>query len=333
MAVQSFSTNSVSGDAAGVKRGAILNAVKGASTATMTSMSGPWESRADDDAIPHSTPEIERASADRLGIEQPVQPLRTAGSRGPIAMVCVIVAIMAVLVWQPWGRAPSTTPSSRASQAAVIAADQSHASPSRPSSPVGASGAPSSPPALSASAPQPYVSLIDNEWTVVALLSADGPVSTEEPSIQHGRGFWSPGDPLLVLQQGLDYTTRPIESRNGLDTVCLAPAGSRARLAVHLPTGRVAYLGVTFPGMDPGARVTVSVLGRHGLALPQVTSPVVQIRGLTDGRQYRVPSSGSGAAVLFTLTPPSVLPSAAFQFDIVSPGIAGHRYLYACIGS
>jgi hypothetical protein len=177
------------------------------------------------------------------------------------------------------------------------------------------------------------VSLIDNEWTVVALLSADGPASTEEPSIQHGRGSWSPGDPLLVLQQGLDYATRPIPSRNGRDTVCTAPGGSRDRLAVHLPTGRVAYLGVTFPGMDPVARVTVSVLDRPGLALPRVTSAVVQIRGLTDGGVYRVPSSGSGAAVLFTSAPPSVLPSAAFQFDVVSPGIPGHRYLYACVGS
>jgi len=167
----------------------------------------------------------------------------------------------------------------------------------------------------------------------VALLSADGPVSTEEPSIQHGRGAWSPGDPLLVLQQGLDYATRPIASRNGQPTVCVAPGDSRARLAVHLPTGRVAYLGVTFPGMDPGAHVTVSTLDPPGLALSPATSPVVQIRGLTDGGQYMVPSSGSGAAVVFTLAPPSVLPAAAFQFDIVSPGIPGHRYLYACIGS
>jgi hypothetical protein len=247
-------------------------------------------------------------------------------------LVCLTVATLAILTWQPWSRAPSTTQSSSASQAAAIGVEQSHSSPSQPP-PAGSLSPVSTPPGTGGAAPQPYVSLIDNEWTVVALLSADGPVSTEEPSIQHGRGAWSPGDPLLVLQQGLDYATRPIASGNGQPAVCLAPAGPRARLAVHLPTGRVAYLGVTFPGMDPVARVTISVLDRPGLELPRVTSPVVQIRGLTDGGRYRVPSSGSGAAVLFTLSPPSILPPAAFQFDIVSPGISGHRYLYACVGS
>jgi hypothetical protein len=296
-------------------------------------MSVPRESRTDDEAIAGRPRDIERAPADRNAIEHPVQPLRTAGSRGPVALVCVTVATLAVLVWQPWGKAPSTTQLSSPSGTAAIAVEGSHASSSQPPPPVGALSAPSAPPSPGGSAPQPYVSLIDNEWTVVALLSADGPVSTEEPSIQHGRGSWSPGDPLLVLQQGLDYASRPIASRNGQTTVCLAPGDSRARLAVHLPTGRVAYLGVTFPGMDPGARVTVSTLDRPGLALSRVTSPVVQIRGLTDGGQYQVPSAGSGAAVVFTLAPPSVLPTAAFQFDIVSPGIPGHRYLYACIGS
>ena len=299
---------------------------------TISTVSAQWESRRDDEAIAGAVPDIERAPADRNAIEHPVQPLRTAGSRGPVALVCVTVATLAVLMWQPWGKAPLTTQSSSASQAAAIAVEQGHSSPSwQP--PLGALSASSASPSLGGSAPQPYVSLIDNEWTVVALLSADGPVSTEEPSIQHGRGSWSLGDPLLVLQQGLDYATRPIPFGNERDSVCLAPAGPRARLAVHLPAGRVAYVGVTFPGMDPVARVTISVLDRPGLELPRVTSPVVQIRGLTDGGQYRVPSSGSGAAVLFTLAPPSVLPPAAFQFDIVSPGISGHRYLYACVGS
>jgi len=286
----------------------------------------------DDEAIAGLEPDLERAAADRNALEHPVQPLRTGGSRGPVALVCVTLATLAVLMWQPWSRAPSTTPPSSASGPAAMAAQGSQAPASTPP-PVGALIASPSPPPLVRFAPQTYVSLIDNEWTVVALLSADGPVSTEEPSIQHGRGAWSPGDPLLVLQQGLDYATRPIVSRNGQPTVCVGPGDSRARLAVHLPTGRVAYLGVTFPGMDPAARVTVSTLDRSGLALSRATSPVVQIRGLTDGGQYVVPSSGSGGAVVFTLAPPSVLPAAAFQFDIVSPGIPGHRYLYACIGS
>jgi hypothetical protein len=200
--------------------------------------------------------------------------------------------------------------------------------------PSGAGSAPSDASTdLGAAATQRYVSLIDNEWTVVAFLSADGPVSTEEPSIQHGRGSWSPGDPLLVLQQGLDEATRPIETRTAAGTVCTGSVGSRDRPAVHLPSGRVAYLGVTFPGMDPQARVTASVVGRAGLALSRQASPIVRIRGLETANQYQVPSSGSGGAVLFAMTPPVVLPPATYRFDIESPGISGHRYLYACVGT
>ena len=176
------------------------------------------------------------------------------------------------------------------------------------------------------------MSLIDNEWTVVALLSADGPISTEEPSIQHGRGSWSPGDALLVLQQGLSYATRPLESPKARDAACLAPNDPRLRQAVHLPAGRVAYLGVTFPGMDPRARVTASVLDRTGIALTQVKAPAVRIRGMTEGRTYVVPSSGSGAAVRVSFAPPTLRPPAAT--GLTSRRRASRATLpHACAGS
>jgi hypothetical protein len=255
--------------------------------------------------------------------------LGAGGSRRLVVVVCVVAAGLATLVWQPWGRG-SKAPGPRASPIAVLVTPTSVPSPP----PTGPGTAPPDVSGHLAEAPvQPYVSLVDNEWTVVALLSADGPVSTEEPSIQHGRGSWSPGDPLLVLQQGLDEATRPIETKKAAGTVCTGAIGSRDRPAVHLPGGRVAYLGVTFPGMDPQAQVTASVVGRAGPALSRQASPIVRIRGLQAADQYQVPSSGLGGAVLFAVTPPVVLPPATYRFDIESPGISGHRYLYACVGT
>jgi hypothetical protein len=289
--------------------------------------------RVDDEPTTGATLESAQGRADRSGIEHAVQPLRSGGSGRLLVLVCVAAAALALLVWQPWGRGSSRTPSSQASQAPAIAVGQ--ASPSLPPTSTVIEGpAPSpAPAAILAADTQPYVSLVDNEWTVVALLSADGPVSTEEPSIQHGRGSWSTGDEVLVLQQGLDDQVRPIDTRKAPDAACTAPTGSRDRSAVHLPGGRVAYLGVTFPGMDPRARVTATVLDRAGVALSRVVSPVVRIRGMIAARQYLMPSSGFGGAVLFALDPPVVLPPAAYRFDIESPGVSGHRYLYACVGS
>jgi len=124
----------------------------------------------DDEAIAGLEPDLERAAADRNALEHPVQPLRTGGSRGPVALVCVTLATLAVLMWQPWSRAPSTTPPSSASGPAAMAAQGSQAPASTPP-PVGALIASPSPPPLVRFAPQTYVSLIDNEWTVVALLT------------------------------------------------------------------------------------------------------------------------------------------------------------------
>ncbi len=292
-------------------------------------MSAPIEPRADDEAGPIQAVDIAPSRADRSGIELPVERLRTGGSGKLLLLVCVVAAGLVTLVWQPWGRASSRPP---ASEASAVAVGQPSSIPS-PSPQTEGSAATPAPFDLGIAVTQPYVSLIDNEWTVVALLSADGPVSTEEPSIQHGRGAWSPGDPLLVLQQGLDVASRPVETAKAPSAVCAAPAGSRDRPAVHLPAGRVAYLGVTFPGMDPRAQVTASVLGRGGLALSRQASLTIRIRGLIAADQYLVPSSGSGGAVLFAMKPPVVLPTATYRFDITAPGIAGHRYLYACIGT
>ena len=293
-------------------------------------MPAPIDPRADDGPITGPTLDRARERSDRTGVEHPVQPLHVDGSGRLLVLVGVVAAALAVLVWQPWGHGPSSTPPPQASQVPAIAVDRSLP----PPSPAIQGPAPTAAPAdLVVADTQPYVSLVDNEWTVVALLSADGPVSTEEPSIQHGRGSWSTGDEVLVLQQGLDDEVRPIDTRKAPDAACTAPTGSRARPAVHLPRGRVAYLGVTFPGMDPRARVTVTVLDRAGLALSRVVAPVVRIRGMLAARQYLMPSSGFGGAILFALDPPVLLPPAAYRFDIESPGISGHRYLYACVGS
>jgi hypothetical protein len=177
------------------------------------------------------------------------------------------------------------------------------------------------------------VSLVDNEWTVVALLAPDARSAPDEPPIPHGTGAsWAPGGALLVLQQGLDYSVRPIGGAGLPDAACHVPGGSRDRIAVRLPAGRVAYLGVTFPGMNPRASVTGAILDGPASALKRVPSLVVPLSGMTEGRPYTVPSSGAGGVVLFTTTTPRILPSATYRFDIETPGISGHRYLYACIG-
>jgi hypothetical protein len=299
----------------------------------MAGMAAPRDPRAGAEPITDRSDEGARGSTSWHELEHPVQPLRTGGTGRPLTVLGLIVATVAILVWQPWGKGSPAVLQAPVSRASAIAVGPGPVSASPGLVPT-ATPVPSSPRAdLGVLASQPYVSLIDNEWTVVALISADGPISTEEPSIQHGRGSWSPGDALLVLQQGLDYATRPLESPKARDAACLAPNDPRLRQAVHLPVGRVAYLGVTFPGMDPRARVTASILDRTGIALSRVKAPAVRIRGLIEGRTYVVPSSGSGGAVLFSFDPPSLLPSAAYRFDVVAPGIPGHRYLYACVGS
>ncbi|MBF6605024.1 MAG: hypothetical protein IVW53_05510 [Chloroflexi bacterium] len=267
-----------------------------------------------------------------VGIEQPLERLRTGGRGRPVGVALAIAAALAALIWQPWGRGytPIVLSPTARTTAAPVAEGATPVSATRTPDPT-----PSPSPSLSSGAPgsAAYVSLVDNEWTVVALLAPDALVSTEEPSIQHGTGAtWSPGGPLLVLQQGLNYTVRPLERLGEPGGVCHALGVPRYRAAVQLPAGRVAYLGVTFPGMNPRAHVIAAVLDQAGLALSRVPSLAVLLSGMTQGRRYTVPSAGSGGTVLFAMAPPGILPSATYRFDIETPGIVGHRYLYACIG-
>ena len=276
------------------------------------------------------------APAGTVGIEQPVERLRTGGSARPIGVVLATVVVLAALIWQPWGRGTVpradvslTDASTSPATVAVVAAGA--ATPTIPTTP-----APSrefEPPGFSRPrrGPEAYVSLVDNEWTVVALIAANGPVSVEEPATQHAPSAqWSPGDPLLVLQQGLNYT---VDTTGGPDATCESPDRTRFRTTVQLPAGRVVYLGVTFPGMDPRATVTAQVMQRTGVALKRQPPVIVPLSGRTEGPRYTVPSTGAGGAVLFAAAPLGILPYATYRFDVETPGIAGHRYLYACVGA
>jgi hypothetical protein len=85
--------------------------------------------------------------------------------------------------------------------------------------------------------------------------------------------------------------------------------------------------------MDPRATVTAQVIHRTGVALKRQSPVVVPLSGQAKAQRYTVPSTGAGGAVLFAAAPLSILPYATYRFDIQAPGIAGHRYLYACIGA
>ena len=286
-------------------------------------------------ARPSEAADTGTARADRASIEQPVERLRTGGNSRPIIMVVATVAVLATLIWQPWGRKmapqvaartpPQTEPAVAEgvtpSAATPVSVSPQPVRPSQPSPPAGPHA-------------ETYVSLVDNEWTVVALLAPSGPGSTEEPAIQHVPGSpWSPGDPLLVLQQGLNYTVGPFVSAGARDTTCESPDLTRLRTTVLLPAGRVVYLGVTFPGMDPRATVTAKVMQWTGVALKRQPPVVVPLSGRTEGQRYTVPSTGAGGVVLFAAAPIGILPFATYRFDVETPGISGHRYLYACIGT
>lgn len=265
------------------------------------------------------------------GMEQPLERLPAGGPGWPVAAAIAIAATVVVLAWQPWaggGSAVASYPEPQVS-AATGAERPISAAPSRTPSPPGTPADPAGAAGLAA-----YLSLTDNEWTVVALLSPDPATSTEEPAGQHGTAAaWSSTGPFLVLQQGLSATADPIGGRGEADLVCQTTGGSRDRFAVHLPAGRVAYLGVTFPGMNPATDVTAATVSPLGAHLRRVPSVVVRLQGGTEGQLYRVPSSGSGGAALFATRPARPLPSATYRFDVMAPGTSGPRHLYACIGS
>jgi hypothetical protein len=263
---------------------------------------------------------------DRDADEPQLERLRTGGATRATAVVVLIATTIGVLVWRPWGTTAQPGPGPVASAAAEIA----QASPSGAALPV-----PS--PSLSAFAPLigtigPYRSLVDNEWTIVALLTP-GTTATEEPVMPHvPLPAWSADGPFLVLQQGMGpASARRLSQVGGVSGVCSSAAPARVRPAVHLPTGRVAYLGITYPGMDPKAAITATVLGRSGATLRRVSPLVVQLDGLSPAGRYTLPSSGPGGTILFATSEPGIIPTEAYRFDVSLPGVAGHRYLYACV--
>ena len=237
-----------------------------------------------------------------------------------MGVAVLIVAALVTLVWQPWGRDDRST--LRPSVNPIAERDASPTSlPSVPRT-----GSDPDTQAIDA-----YVSLTDNEWTVVALLAPDAPTSTEEPATQHPPA-WTPDGPFHVLQQGLRPVAPPAPREGQPEVTCQPTVPPRERAVVTVPAGRVAYLGVTFPGMDPRAQVRASSVDGIDVELVPVSPLVVRLVGQADDRPYTVPSTGPGGAILFATTPPGILPSGSYRFDITTPTIAGRRLLYACVG-
>ena len=258
------------------------------------------------------------AITDPTGLEEPIQRIRTGGPRRPIAIALLLLAGLLLAVWQPWGSGTSTaTP--RASTEAIR----------RPAAAASVTPGDAAPGAADQTRTDGYVSLTDNEWTVVALLAPGGPASTEEPAMPHAPA-WSPDGPFAVLQQGASVATAP-GSRSGVAAPsCTTTIPPRFRPAVLLPANRVAYLGVTFPGMDPATRVTASPVG-GGPSLLRMDPVVVRLAGGSADRRFAIPSSGPGGAILFGASPPLILPTGAYRFDITVPGLAADRSVFACI--
>ena len=253
-----------------------------------------------------------------VAADRPLERLQPGGRRGTVAIAFLLVGALVILVWQPWGSADRASATPRASPVG----DRSVAPPSIP-------GAPSSAPDTAAT--DAYVSLTDNEWTVVALLVADAPVSTEEPATQHAPA-WAPDGPFHVLQQGLLPVVPPAPREGQPEVTCQPTVPPRERAVVTVPAGRVVYLGVTFPGMDPRAVVSASSVDGTGVKLAPVSPLVVRLVGQAVDRPYTVPSTGPGGAILFAMNPPGILPAGAYRFDVSTPRIAGRRLLYACVG-
>jgi hypothetical protein len=186
----------------------------------------------------------------------------------------------------------------------------------------------------STTAPEVSRSLLDDEWTVVAFLAKDAP---SEPS-----------GGLTVLQQQLGYSDAPLERPDRPDAACRASGGFREAGAAHLPTQRVRFLGVTFPGMSAAASVSARALGQAGVALAQLPLLVVPAADRPGAQPYVVSAAGVGGAVLFgpirsTVEPAAsgptrpaaawTWPTGTYRFAVQLPGSVGARYLYACIGS
>ena len=286
-----------------------------------------------------------RTAAHPLRVEQPLEPVGAGGPGRPIAVALAIVAFLGALVWRPWGdpiASTATLPSVSPSAAALAVADASTIptalAPRTPGASAGPTPTPrgprpsfgplpSSPPVTAT-----YLSLGDNDWSVVALLAPVKLAAAEQPWVPDATGaLQAPGGSLLVVQLGPTYTLRPIDDPDDPGAICRVKPGFRDYAAAHFPADRVAYLGVTFPGMSPKAQVSGVILGRPGLVLRRQSAVTVRLSGLTEGRRYRVPTSGTGGATLFALSPRAIMPIGAYRFDIVTPGVKGHQFLYACV--
>lgn len=284
-----------------------------------------------------------RTVGDIVRVEQPLQPVRAGGPGRPVAVALTILAFLAALVWQPWGGSAGSPAASRTPPAVVVAP---HATPiDVPASSSALAPAASSAPSLRGprptfGAPRPsvepvietYFSIGDNDWSVVALMAPEKLAAAQQPWVPDATGeLQPPGGSLLVLQLGPNYTRAPVDDPGDPAAICRTRPGFRDYAAAHFPGDRVAYLGVTFPGMSPKARVSGVILDQRGLVLKRLSAVTVRLSGMTEGHRYRVPTAGSGAAALFALSPRAILPVAAYRFDIVTPGVTGHRYLYACV--
>ncbi len=260
--------------------------------------------------------------------EQPTERLRAGSRRGPGTVALIITTGLALAVWQPW-----------AAQRAATAVSPNRPSASSPRTVPGLPPASAAPASYSSTAdPEVFVSITDNEWTVVALLAPAAAPSTEEPSIQHpAAGAWSPDGPFLVLQQGLIPVASPIEDAVGHARdparLCVSTTVPRDRTVVPVPRGRVAYLGVTIPGSVPRPAVSTTVLGNSSVSMSRAISPTVELQGMGAGRRFVMPSTGPGGVVLFTAAPSGPLPSDVYRFTVASPGPVGTHYLYACVPS
>jgi len=247
----------------------------------------------------------------------------------PLAVAATIVAFLALVIWAPWGRddgQPDDATTAQASPGASAASSPVPTSAPRPSPTPGTADP------VAAVTLRTYQSITDNEWTVVALLTSAGSPSLEEPAQQHVPAAAPSADgPFVVMQQGVLPVAAPLERPGRVAAPCTATPPPRDQRVVHLPQGRVVYLGVTFPGMDRSARVDVRALGAPRVMLHQEVPVAVQLAGMQPGERYAVPASGPGGTLLFSASPTTRLPSAPYRFELRIPGVAGPRFLYACI--
>jgi len=250
---------------------------------------------------------------------QPLARIGPGDSRRPIAGAVATLVLLAALIWQPWGRSPARPPSNHPTTPSVAAIDPT-ASPN-PSATISVGGAPAA-----------YISLIDNEWTVVALLTPAAAGPAEEPALPHPTAIPGSGAPLLVLQQGVLESAKPIERAGKPNLPCTVKTIPRDQRAVSLPAERVLYLGVTFPGINQSAKVTVADLDGASQVLTRVPALVASLSGGPAEASYSLPSSGPGAVVLFALPRGTALPNGSYRIKVDAPG-AGIRYVYACVGA